>query len=417
MGWVTKHAPTRAELSACVECGLCLPHCPTFRLTGKETASPRGRLMAMSAVAAGVAEIDETFADIMSFCLQCRACEAVCPSLVPFGRAMEGTRVEIAAQLPSRVRRVRHLLLGRVLTWRTGIRVAGRIGRMVGTSAARVLLPETLRSGTAGLRDSAGSKALERGRVYEAYGQRVGRLALLAGCVMDSWFGEVHIATVEVLRHAGYDVAVPSSQTCCGALAAHDGDAADTVRLARANAVAFSGYDGVVANAAGCSAHLKEYGHWAGSVGAEMASRTYEITEVVVRAFDDGLLPELAPGQTRVAVQDPCHNRHAQRIHDEPRRLLRAAGCEPIEIDPVGLCCGAAGAYSVQYPEVSAELGRRKAAEVAAAATTIVASANPGCEMQLRSHLGESYRVAHPIELYWEALQVHLSNKGDHRLG
>src|SRR5690606_39792876 len=115
MGWVTDVHPTQAELAACVQCGLCLPHCPTYRLTGLDTASPRGRLMAMSAVAAGELEADESFADIMGFCLQCRACEAVCPSLVPFGRAMEGARAEVAVQVPEPSRRLRHLVLGRVL--------------------------------------------------------------------------------------------------------------------------------------------------------------------------------------------------------------------------------------------------------------------------------------------------------------
>ena len=113
--WVTEFQPTRAELSACVQCGLCLPHCPTFRLTGLETASPRGRLAAMSGVVSGVLQLDGDFEEAMSFCLNCRACEAVCPSLVPYGRAMEGARAEIAAQRPRLGRRLRHFALGRLL--------------------------------------------------------------------------------------------------------------------------------------------------------------------------------------------------------------------------------------------------------------------------------------------------------------
>ena len=115
MGWVTPDAPTAAELDACVTCGLCLPHCPTFRLTGDEAASPRGRLAAMAAVGGGVAEVDETFEAILDACLQCRACETACPSLVPFGRAMEGARIEITAQRPTLPRRLRHLPVGRLV--------------------------------------------------------------------------------------------------------------------------------------------------------------------------------------------------------------------------------------------------------------------------------------------------------------
>ncbi len=123
MAWETAHAPRQAEFDACVTCGLCLPQCPTFRLTGDESASPRGRLAAMAAVASGIAEVDDRFEEIMGLCLQCRACEPVCPSVVPFGRAMEGARAEIAAQRPNRGRKLRALVLGRGLGSRPAIRI------------------------------------------------------------------------------------------------------------------------------------------------------------------------------------------------------------------------------------------------------------------------------------------------------
>jgi glycolate oxidase iron-sulfur subunit len=232
-----------------------------------------------------------------------------------------------------------------------------------------------------------------------------GVAALLAGCVMDPWFGDVHTATVEVLRRAGYRVVIPEGQTCCGALAAHDGDADGTRRLARRNVKAFVAADLIVTDAAGCGAHLKEYGHWAGDAGEVLAAKVKDVTEVVAAAIADGRLPELDLPRGKVAMQDPCHLRHAQRIVAEPRSIVTAAGYEPVEIDEVGMCCGAAGMYSVLHPAASAELGRRKAAQVEGAGTTVVASANPGCEIQLRGHLGGAYRVAHPVELYWEALQ------------
>jgi glycolate oxidase iron-sulfur subunit len=221
---------------------------------------------------------------------------------------------------------------------------------------------------------------------------------------MDPWFQGVHQATIGLLVSAGYAVEVPNRQTCCGALAAHDGAGRDAKRLARSNVAAFSGFDLVVADAAGCSAHLKEYDNWAEG-GAELASRVRDVTEVVAAELAAGRLPVLQPGKGPVAVQDPCHLRHAQRIVEQPRAILIAAGYTPVDVDPGGMCCGAAGIYSVLYPETSDELGRRKAAEVEATGTTVVASANPGCEMQLRRHMDPAVRVAHPIELYWEALQ------------
>jgi glycolate oxidase iron-sulfur subunit len=218
---------------------------------------------------------------------------------------------------------------------------------------------------------------------------------------MDAWFGPVHDATVGVLTTAGYRVTVPEAQTCCGALAAHDGHVEVTRELAEKNRRAFIGVDLVVSDAAGCTAHLKEYDHWAGD---GFQGKVRDATELVAELIASGRLPSLAGDRGGVAVQDPCHLRHAQRIMDAPRSILRAAGYTPLEIDPDGLCCGAAGIYSVLHPETSHELGTRKATQVLETGAPVVASANPGCEMQLRSHLAGKVAVAHPIELYWRAL-------------
>lgn len=395
--WVTEFRPTRAELSACVQCGLCLPHCPTFRLTGLETASPRGRLAAMSAVAAGVVELDADFEEAMSFCLNCRACEAVCPSLVPYGRAMEGARAEVAAQRPNVLRKARHFALGRLLPNRRLMRLVTLLISVIQRLRLQRLLPKLLRSGFDGLRPI---------RPRRSAGLRIagnlGRVGLLRGCLMDSWFGEVNRAAEVLLTRAGYEVIAPAGQTCCGALAAHDGAMPEAIRLARENVEAFAGFDLVVATAAGCSAHLREYDQFGD--GETLAGNARDITEVVAGLIETGHLPRLDRNRGDVAVQDPCHLRHAQRVIAAPRTILAAAGYTPIEIDPDGLCCGAAGIYSLLRPAAAAELGRRKADQVRASGVTLVASANPGCELQLRSQLGATHRVAHPIELYLEAL-------------
>lgn len=400
MPYVTTEAPTRAELSACVQCGLCLPHCPTFRLTGKESASPRGRLMAMSAVLDGVLEVDAAFDEAMSFCLQCRACEAVCPGLVPFGRAMEGARAELDAQRPSTGRKVRRWLLGTLLASDALVRMvtvgAGVVQRLRGAS----WLPGPLGRSLSGLRP-LGFRRSWKGREARAEGVAKGTVALLSGCVMDSWFGPVHDATVGLLTRAGYDVVVPESQTCCGALAAHDGHVGVSRELASKNAEAFRGADLIVSDSAGCTAHLKEYDNWG---APHVGERVRDVTELVAELIASGDLPTLERDLGDVAVQDPCHLRHAQRITAAPRLILSAAGYRPLEIDPDGLCCGAAGIYSVLRPQASSELGSRKAAQVVASGAPVVSSANPGCEMQLRSHLAGKARVAHPVELYWQAI-------------
>ncbi|HSF87173.1 MAG TPA: (Fe-S)-binding protein [Acidimicrobiia bacterium] len=402
MGWVTADAPTRQELDACISCGLCLPVCPTFRLTGDEAASPRGRLAAMSAVSEDELAVDEVFAEAMGFCLQCRACEVVCPSMVPFGRAMEGARIEIAAQLPTRGRAVRRTLVGKTLASRGSVRSA-TVGAAI---AQRLRLDGALPGPLArmkGMRPVGLGGASSVGIVAEPDGEVVGSVGLLAGCVMDAWFNPVHVATIELLRRAGYRVEVPKAQTCCGALAAHDGAADEARSLARRNTAAFADYDLVVSDAAGCTAHLKELQHWAAD-GSALGERVRDATELIASLIEEGRLPMLEADRGEVAVQDPCHLRHAQRIVAEPRRILRAAGYTPVEIDPIGMCCGAAGVYMVLHPETSDVLGMQKADQVRAAGPALVASANPGCEMQLRSHLGPDFRIAHPVELYHEAL-------------
>ena len=405
MGWVTGHAPHPDHLASCIQCGLCLPSCPTFRLTGLETASPRGRLTAMSAAEAGY-PVDERFAEIMGSCLQCRACEVVCPAFVPFGKSMEGARAEIAAQLPGTGRRLRKWVTGQLLRSRRTLRLVTALASAAQSFRLEVLAPRKIKGALIGLRRLSGRPRSVLGSTHPARGEARQVAALLAGCVMDQWFGDVHLATIELLTRAGCDVVVPPAQTCCGALAAHDGWADEARDMAAANVAALDGADLVVVNAAGCSAHMKEYGHWSEN-GADLAAKVVDATEAVAAAIADGRLPRLERNGRRVAVQDPCHLRHVQRIIDQPRDILAAAGFDVVEIDPAGQCCGAAGLYSLLEPEMSGRLGRAKAEQIRAAEAAVVSSANPGCEIQLRAHLaspGVPVRIAHPLELYWEML-------------
>lgn len=401
MPWVTAHHPRPDELSACVQCGLCLPVCPTFRLTGRETASPRGRLHAMMAVAEGVVEVDRTFADIIDFCLGCRACEPICPGLVPYGRALEGARAEIAAQMPERVSRARRMQLG-VVGRRWMLRVGARLLSTAQRLRLKALVPAGLRQLASGARGLEGRGPATLGHEGGSGGE--GLVGLLVGCVQDEWFRPVNRAAITLLEMAGYRVEAPVSQTCCGALAAHEGLAAAAVELASGNVAAFSDCDIVVSTAAGCSAHLRGYGHLVEG-GERLAERAVDVTVVVARAIAEGRLPTILADNGKVGIQDPCHLRHAQRVIEEPRAILRAAGYEVVEIDGSGMCCGAAGTYASRHPATAAELGNLKADQVRSTGVSRVASANPGCEMQLRSHLGGTVDLAHPVEWYLEALQ------------
>lgn len=349
----------------------------------------------MSAVHDGVIEVDESFASIIDFCLGCRACEPVCPGLVPYGRALEGTRAEIDAQLPGRERRNRWTL-GTALGSRALMRIGGIAASAAQSLGLTRLAPGKYKRLTSGMRDLGDRGPSMVGHVGGS--GHAGTVGLLTGCIQDEWFRPVNRAAVELLELAGYTVAAPERQTCCGALAAHDGKADAAEKFQEANVDAFGGYDMVVATAAGCSAHLADY-TWPGH-----EPETVDITVAVARAIEGGRLPTLDVDRGPIAIQDPCHLRHAQRVVAEPRAILAAAGYDVVETDPVGLCCGAAGMYTVLQPEASAQLGNQKADQVRSTGVEKVASANPGCEMQLRSHLEARYEIKHPIEWYREAL-------------
>jgi len=392
-GWATGDAPTTADLNACVACGLCLPHCPTYRLTGEESASPRGRITAMRAVHEGRAATDETFARFMDLCLVCRACEDVCPSHVPFGRMMEASRAQIEPSRPRGARFVRWLGLDVVLPSRRLTSIAAFLAPL-----ARPLLPSRIRALVPGGRAARGRLP----SVTEPIGAARGTVALLSGCVQDRWFRRVNLATIRVLARNGWRVLVPRDQTCCGALAAHNGHLGTARKLARRNASVFASAEDVVVNSAGCGGHMQAYGDLV--EGTALPVR--DLMEFLHReglVGDAGALRE----RTRVAYHDACHALRAQGIHDQPRKLLGAIGnLELVEIPNGDRCCGAAGIYNITEPEMSGRLMREKAEAVVSTGAAVVASGNPGCTMQLLAglrELGADVQVVHPIEILDEA--------------
>ena len=369
------------ELALCVSCGLCLPHCPTYRVTGDESASPRGRIVAMRAVVGGAPVTDE-FVGYMDLCVQCRGCEAACPSSVPFGRLMEGARhtlTEHAGYQPwwrrLGFRALAHPGLLRVAT--VGLALAQR-ARLV---PARLGLPPLpLRS-----------------RPLRATGDDVW---LFTGCVMDAWMRPVHAAAVRVMTAAGAGVRpTPPAAGCCGALAAHAGLVDLARRQAGAVVRSVTGKREVVVDSAGCGAFMKDYGRLLGSEGDAFAGRVRDVHEWL----DGRPLPAAPPLPHRIAVQDPCHLRHVQGAHEEVRRVLGPFALEIAELADDGLCCGAGGSYALWHPDMAARIRDRKLAAIAATGADVVVSANPGCAMHLAA---AGLTVRHPLEVIDEAISA-----------
>lgn len=417
-------APAPDDLSKCVHCGLCLNACPTYVVTGLELESPRGRIHLAKLVAEGRIELTAAVQSHWDLCLQCRACEAVCPSGVPYGRIMEHTRAQLDAGAPAgrRQRKLRKLLLRNVVARPRVLAAAmlpvrkladSRIRRVaVRSRILRLLGP--LGSAERQLPARIGSPFRPGDQLAQPESPQ-GEAIVFTGCVMGEIFGNVHRATGRVLARNGIAATATIGQVCCGALSAHDGDI-DFARVqARRNIDALQPADGVVetpiiVNSAGCCAAMKEYGdllsgddRYAARSRA-FSARVKDLTEYLAA------LPGGPRGvfEGRVAYQDPCHLAHAQRITEQPRTLLRGAGCQLIETAGADLCCGAAGIYSLVEPEMSAELRARKAAQFREHRPDVIVTANPGCQMQYESaarDAGINVRVMHIAGLLDEAYQ------------
>jgi len=390
--WGVGEHPLDADLATCVACGLCLPHCPTYRLTGEESASPRGRIAAIRAIAEGRADVDPTFASYVDLCLACRACEDVCPSHVPFGRMIEAARIQIEPRRPRRARFVRWL----------GLRVALRrrwilsLARMM-TPLARPFVGRRVRRliphGNPGPRVPA---------LTEPEGTDKGAVAILTGCVQDQWYRGVNRSTARVLARNGWRVLAPRRQVCCGALPAHNGRLGDARALALRNIRAFGGVDRVVVNAAACGAQMKEYGELLGTEEAHTFST--KVVDLMEFLAADGVDPPAHDaGVDTVAYHDACHALRVQHIREQPRTVLRSIpGTKVVDVADGDRCCGAAGLYNVTEPEMADELGRAKAEAILATGVAIVATSNPGCAMQLAAAIraaGGDVEVVHPVQL------------------
>ena len=402
-GYPNADAPSPDLLQRCVHCGFCLPTCPTYAVLGVEMDSPRGRIRLMETVWQGRVDVkSDPFEAHMYGCLDCRACETACPSGVEFGKLMEGARSQIEAarprSLPERLIRLvafrallpRPAVLGpfvhfSVLSKRLG---AAAVLRAVGT---RVGLARRLAGLLDLVPDRASSRALPA--LYPARGAQRGKVALFTGCVMRAAFADTNAATARVLSRNGFEVVVPGTQTCCGALHAHAGERADARVLARSNIASLEGLDvdAFVVNAAGCGAALKEYG-WLlkdDPVWSERATRFASRVKDAIQFLGDAGLSE-APGplSARVAYDDPCHLLHGQRIREQPRALLAAIPeLKVMPLTEADWCCGSAGTYNVTQPELSAKLLERKVGHITASGAELVVTANPGCQMQIAAGL------------------------------
>ena len=414
--------PEYEDYSRCVHCGLCLNHCPTYRLWGQEADSPRGRIRQMQLVDDGRLELGDAFVTHMDRCLDCRACETACPSGVEYGKLIEMARaqIECSYRRPLAARVARDFFYRELLPYPPRIAAAARVLRFYQRSGLAALARATGILRLLGLRERERLMPpidptfffAQLGKTFPARGRQRARVALLAGCVAQVAFSELNRATIRVLQANGCEVAVPAEQVCCGALAVHGGVRDVARRLARANCGAFDAeeFDAIVTNAT-CGSTLKEYARLLGPDDAARAqaervsAKARDVTEFLVEL---GVTAPLAPVPLRVTYQDSCHLLHAQKIREAPRKLIRAIpGVELVEMPRADQCCGSAGVYNVTETKASLELLAQKMEWVRETRAQAIVTANPGCILQLRAGAaihGTGQEVLHVVELLDRAL-------------
>ncbi|HET9013967.1 MAG TPA: heterodisulfide reductase-related iron-sulfur binding cluster [Thermomicrobiaceae bacterium] len=417
-GFTGRDVPDLNVIRSCVHCGLCLPSCPTYRTTQRERSSPRGRIWLMKQVSQGKLDVlDPVFEEEMSLCLNCRACEAVCPSGVHYGEIVEASRAQIATKRPEgpRERLARGVVFDVLFTNPRRFRLANGALRLYQRSPLPELARRTGLLSRVGLAEAhelmprmSDRFTVPRGQTIRAEGPKRGRVALFTGCIMSTAYAEVHEATIRVLALNGFDVTLVGDQCCCGALHVHGGDPDGGRKLARRNIDAFDNpyIDAVVVNAAGCGAQMKEYGHLLrddpayASRAKTFSSRVKDVTEFLA---ERGLAAEPGPLPMTVTYQEPCHLAHAQRITRQPRELLAAIPeLRLVEMPESSLCCGSAGIYNLIQPEMANTLLARKLDNALSTGAEAIVSANPGCMLQLASGLrarGDTRPVLHLVEI------------------
>jgi len=417
------------QLTNCMRCGFCLPACPTFRETGVEAESPRGRIALMKAAVDGLMEPDHKFEEQMDHCLGCRACEPACPAGVKYGQLIEQTRDAIEKHTTRHrwwVKSARKVAFeglfpspGRMRMLGGALKLYQKSGLQKLTRGTGImnLFPAHLKQMEKIMPETTGTGVVkEIGVRHPAKGEKIGTVGLFRGCIMDIMFTKTNVNTVKLLTEAGFEVVIPDTQTCCGALHAHSGEGDGAKDLARRNIRAFkeAGVDWIASNAGGCGALLIEYDHllhddpeWKENA-AWFSSRSLDVSKLVV---EHGRIPAFAAAQgtdVRVTYQDSCHMRNVMKSSEAPRKLMKSvAGAQFVEMVDSDRCCGSAGIYNLTQPEMAGDILDKKMECAKNTSAQYMITSNPGCLLQMKAGISKSgmdneMKAVHLVDFLYE---------------
>ncbi len=392
----------------CVHCGFCLSACPTYKVMGEEMDSPRGRIYLMKENLEGNLDLD-AMTPFVDRCLGCMACVTACPSGVPYDQLLAPFRAYTEKKRSrTLIDRTRRLLVRETLPYPTRFRWAAAMGKLA--RPVRQYLPEAFASMLDLLPENLPA-AQPLPEFYPALGQRRARVALLAGCVQQVLAPSINWATLRVLAQNGVEVVIPRGQGCCGSLSMHTGEADQARSLARQNFDRFpDDVDAIITNAAGCGSGMHEYGLLFKGLPEEAQAGAFgaRVQDVSVFLQELGLLiPPSLSNPLKLAYHDACHLAHAQRVTSQPRQLLAAIpNVKLVEIPEGELCCGSAGTYNLEQPELARTIGERKARNILSTGAQAIATGNIGCMTQIQTHLqalGNPLPVWHTMEVLDQA--------------
>lgn len=398
--------PMAKAVSACVHCGFCLAACPTYRELGQEMDTPRGRIVLMKEVLEGKMSFESAQPHV-DRCLGCLACEPACPSGVPYRDLISPFRALAASKMNrSPLERLRRFFAAQTVPFPKRFRFAAWLGRM----GRWLPMPKALKPMLELIPDE-----LPPAQTWEAHhaaqGEKRARVALLLGCAQQVLDPDINTATIEVLTRNGVEVVIPRSQGCCGGLAWHTGDLEAARSFARRNLDAFQDdVDAILTNAAGCGSAMHEYHLVLRGTPDEARAEAFRhrVMDVSVFLAKIGLSEPLHETKLKVAYHDACHLSNAQNVRKQPRDLLKAIpGLQLLEITDKHLCCGSAGSYNMDQPEIASSLGEQKAKNIIATGAEVVVTGNIGCMTQVKLHLkklGSPIQVKHTLQVIRDAM-------------
>lgn len=406
------------KLINCMRCGMCLPACPTYRETFLETASPRGRVALVRKMQEGELNQSERLLEFLSLCLDCQACASACPCGVNAGELVAEFTCErksetglgfmediILRKLVPHPDRLENSMIPMRLYQRTGLQ------KLVRTLGVLKMFPPQMER-MEGLLPPLPSKPLrqEISEITPAVGTERGTVGFFLGCVMSLIFSDASRATIKLLSALGYRVITPRNQVCCGAPNMLGGDLEGMKEAAQTNVDIFGGHklDFIVTDCGGCGAELMRYGHHIeGEAASAFSSKVRDISQVLAMHADD-LAAQLKPLDLKVTYHDPCHIAHCQGIRREPRELLKLIpGITYSELNEADACCGSAGTYNIERPEMSDRILKRKLGNIAATGAEVLVTSNPGCLLQLKKGLADNLpgvKIRHLTEILAESI-------------